>query len=318
MTQMVSFLASLPGGIGRPRKLPRTGDGKSQPPELPALQCRSKQGASARGTVFGRWTAKCATPISTSSTSPRNSCAGGGAIETSMRGSRPWCEMTPAGPYARRWPCPGAWAFPVDPDAAAGTSPAIWSASAAPAVIVMDRAPDGFEGIDLALLLAGREVVADRSDQDGRHLVFAARAGRHRLLVKNPASRRGHAFVIIPDGQREARLAALASLHWTQSARSAAADIRGYGPSPYQRHRLNLMLTILDSLGRDLDRAITIRELAETSLFPGAMFGRSIEWKTSSWRRQTQRLVREALDMTNGGYRKLLSASPRSAKCDVR
>lgn len=78
------------------------------------------------------------------------------------------------------------------------------------------------------------------------------------------------------------------------------------------------MLAILDHLVGATDKEVTIRSLAETFVFPGTGSGRSIEWKTSSSRRQTQRLVREAIAMTNGGYRKLLNGSIRGADRDDR
>lgn len=124
--------------------------------------------------------------------------------------------------------------------------------------------------------------------------------------------------MINPDERRDARIAALASLDGWRNARFTQENSRVHGPTDYQRHRLNLMLAILDHLGGATDKAFTIRELAETVLFPGGRFGRSIEWKTSSSRRQTQRLAREAIDMANGGYRKLLNGQVRGTDRDVR
>lgn len=158
----------------------------------------------------------------------------------------------------------------------------------------------------------------DWTDRAGRHLVISGRSGRHRLLVKNPASRRGHVFVVIPDARHDARIAALAALHGWRNARFTQESPGARRPTDYQCHKLNLMLMILDHLGGAADRSITIRELAETVLFPGGGFGRSIEWKTSSSRRQTQRLAREAIDMANGGYRKLLNGQMRGTDRDVR
>jgi hypothetical protein len=168
------------------------------------------------------------------------------------------------------------------------------------------------------MLLADHDVLADLTDHAGRHLVISGRSGRHRLLVKNPASRGGHVFVIVPDARRHARLAALASLHGGRDDRFTQRSPGANRPTAYQCHRLNLMLAILDHLGGGADRSITIRDLAETVLFPERRFGRSIEWKTSSWRRQTQRLVSEAIDMANGGYRKLLNEGFKGADCDAR
>lgn len=169
-------------------------------------------------------------------------------------------------------------------------------------VLILDRAPDGFGGIDPAELLAEREILADFSDAAGRHLVVADAAGRHRLLVKAPYSRVGHAFVIVPDQWRDARAAALSAyLGPYVSARRPAS-----WPSRFQRHRLTVLLAILDRLERADGEPVTIRDLADSTVYPRVELGRAIEWKSSSCRRQTQRLLNEALAMAGGGYRRLL------------
>jgi len=82
-------------------------------------------------------------------------------------------------------------------------------------------------------------------------------------------------------------------------------------PSDLQKHRLTIMLRILDCLVPADGHQPSIREIAMKAVFPWADFGRSIEWKASSARRQTQRLTNEAIYMAEGGYRNLLNGDIR-------
>ncbi|MBO6767380.1 MAG: DUF2285 domain-containing protein [Erythrobacter sp.] len=77
-------------------------------------------------------------------------------------------------------------------------------------------------------------------------------------------------------------------------------------PTPFQRHRLGRMLTILDAVARLGGENVTNRQIASAAIYPGVEFGSALEWKSSSHRRQTQRLLAEARHMAESGYRKLL------------
>lgn len=80
-------------------------------------------------------------------------------------------------------------------------------------------------------------------------------------------------------------------------------------PTPYQASRLALFLAILDRLDTASGASATIRAIAEEVVFPSRVFTtRAIEWKSSSVRRQTQRLVAAAKAMRDKGYRSLLYA----------
>ena len=72
------------------------------------------------------------------------------------------------------------------------------------------------------------------------------------------------------------------------------------------------MLKLLDALDEAAGKNPTTRELA-TILGLSQTDLRAIDWKTSSARRQTQRLVVEARQMAASGYRDLLSARGRRA-----
>jgi hypothetical protein len=79
-------------------------------------------------------------------------------------------------------------------------------------------------------------------------------------------------------------------------------------PTAGQSRRLVLMLAILDRLDHSSDPSNAgIRALASELVYPRiALPPRAIDWKTSSYRRQTQRLVAAAKAMRATGYRDLL------------
>ncbi|MBB3860886.1 hypothetical protein GGQ88_002155 [Novosphingobium hassiacum] len=78
-------------------------------------------------------------------------------------------------------------------------------------------------------------------------------------------------------------------------------------PSSYQRYRLDLLLRILDIMAVP---GTSARDVAMQAIYQGQDFGRSAEWKGSSERRHTFRLIREARAMMTTGYRALLASPP--------
>lgn len=125
----------------------------------------------------------------------------------------------------------------------------------------------------------------------------------------------GHACMIIPDARQDVRLAAVSSLLAGCGGARQIRALKGLRPSDVQAHRLTIMLRILDCLVTAGGHNPSIREIAAKAIYSRPEFSRSIEWKSSSARRQTQRLLREALDMTEGGYRNLLNGNTGSDDC---
>lgn len=80
-------------------------------------------------------------------------------------------------------------------------------------------------------------------------------------------------------------------------------------PTVHQRHRLILWLGILDRVTQRDKVFPTLRDIAKDVVYRDADLGRAIEWKSSSHRRHTQRLVNEARFFMLGGYRLLLKGS---------
>lgn len=172
-------------------------------------------------------------------------------------------------------------------------------------VVVLQPSPAGLQGISLDDLLADRIVLADESDGEGRHIVVGAQGGRHRLNIRGESGGAGHVAAIIPDGRQPLRIAALESLSAVSRAKDDAAGRAPLHPSLAQRHRLVVMLGLLDRLALSRDQA-SLRDLAQHVVYPRLDLGRAIEWKTSPQRRQVQRLVGRARRLVRGDYRKLL------------
>jgi hypothetical protein len=53
--------------------------------------------------------------------------------------------------------------------------------------------------------------------------------------------------------------------------------------------------------------------VARRVIYPGMTIGRGMDWKSSTQRRRTQRLIEEAFALMNGGYRLLLKGQPQGA-----
>jgi hypothetical protein len=66
------------------------------------------------------------------------------------------------------------------------------------------------------------------------------------------------------------------------------------------------MLRILDIANGSRAGRISSRQVAREILFPGTSFASAMEWKISSERRHTLRVIAEALLLRDGGYRDLL------------
>ena len=155
-------------------------------------------------------------------------------------------------------------------------------------------------------LVAAAEVGAER------HIVLAGKHARHRLVMTPPAARDG--YIVPADRSMSVRLAALSAFHEHQRSRQASAARATLTPSPYLRHRLVLLLAILDRLDPNSGESATVRQIARDLTFRGHDHDRAIEWKSSSGRRQTQRLIAEAHRMVATGYRDLLKCSLRHAQ----
>lgn len=207
------------------------------------------------------------------------------------------CALSPVGERRNH----GASNFLVDPQLSAKEQPAIWRADANPSIVITGGAGRG-KSPHAAVMAAG-VVLAERETHSGRHLVLTFGGRRHRLLLSRSAA--CTSYVIPCDAGVATRLAATAAFHSTMGS-CRAPNGAEFRPSPYRRHRLRLLLALLDCFDSELGEPPTLRSFAQEVVFPGLEIGPAIEWKASSHRRQVQRLIREARRMAATGFRELL------------
>lgn len=211
----------------------------------------------------------------------------------------------------------GALNFLVDPQRPADEVPAIWRAEDNPSVVIM-AAPDHTGSPFPDIVRASRKLV-DRETGSGRHLVLETSLGRHRLLVMRSAET--PVYVLPADVTAAIRLVATAAFHSGNADCPSPSHRLPLRPSPYQRHRLGLLLAILDRIDDHGLGLPTLRDLSRDVIFPRLDGGSAIAWKTSSHRRQVQRLASEARRMALVGFRELLRHGDRRAPpdpfCDI-
>lgn len=157
--------------------------------------------------------------------------------------------------------------------------------------------------------LSARAIAADVQSEAGRHVVLAGPGVRHRLLIVSCASAPRDGYLVPHDGLLSVRLAALTAFAADPRSPDTSAARAVLTPSHYQRRRLALLLAILDRQQAGSGEPATIRHVAQDLIYPGLVSGRAIDWKSSSHRRQAQRLLAAARRMMASGYRDLLKAS---------
>lgn len=167
-------------------------------------------------------------------------------------------------------------------------------------------APEGVEGVRLADLAKDRAVEVDIRNGLDRHLVMTGVDGRHRLLVRGAGPDDELACTLIPDDAIDLRAAAAMRLAGLRRTESTTIGRVGDHPSRFQAHRLTLLVRVADHLTAAKAGSMSTRDIAIKTAYSWLVAGRSIEWKSSPERRQTQRLMREARDLVEGGYRNLL------------
>ena len=272
------------------------------------LECRRGAGATSPiGEKGGAsWldhsTATTGPPDTTFRISRRNSCAAIPLTGNNTPGSPAQAASTRNPQLAAEWRVHGALNFPIDPDLSARSDPAIWRAEENPNIVILS----GSGAVKAAR--AACDLIAKRASNAGDHLVLADTGARHRLLVMASARLGGDNYLIPRDQSFPIRLAALDAFHCCVDG-SAAPSVRNQlQPTAYQSHRFHLLLAILDALSR-APEGVMLKDIAGTIVYRGLSAQRAIDWKSSSQRRQTQRLVVEARRMASHGYLGLLRQS---------
>jgi len=198
-------------------------------------------------------------------------------------------------------PSNGGCDFLPDPDHPASETAIFWRPELLASVLILQPAPADFHTArsldrlnpdqDTVLTLPGGDRAILLGDPDGDHHLVADAIELGRPLA-----------VLLPlDDSFHIRAEAALRLHRRLSGRAAGPIPRALTLTPRHRQRLTRMVRAID--GRS--SGATYREIA-TVLF-NASRQSATEWKTSSIRAQTIRLVRDAQEMILGGYRRLLT-----------
>jgi hypothetical protein len=146
------------------------------------------------------------------------------------------------------------------------------------------------------------EIVANLEAPDGHHIVVAGSDGKHRLWLRELPPSASLAVVIPTDRHFAIRIAAVARFERRLRGVTQGQPPTEYRPTAFQRNRLCLLINLLDAESQGASR----REMASTLLYRNsATMGRA-EWKGSSQRRRTHRMIDEAKHMMASGYRDLL------------
>jgi hypothetical protein len=185
-------------------------------------------------------------------------------------------------------------------------------ATLAPDVVMLDAAPPGFTGAAIPPLESAGAPLVDRMLGDGRHLVLADADGPHRIWLRAPAAHGPLACLVPWDDALGQRLNAARRLERRLANEGAATPGGARRPTAFQRRRLGLLLDIVDALDpqprhqSQPPRQPTTYEIAFRFVYPRMTIGRGAEWKSSSERRRTQRLIKEAYALVESGYLRLL------------
>lgn len=132
--------------------------------------------------------------------------------------------------------------------------------------------------------------------------------GPHHLWLRSDDPTEPLAFAIICDSLTELRQKAAARLGRRLLGAPPVRRSQMFRPTAYQQYRLKLLLAVLDMVNLPGSDAATTHMVARTLVYPRMKNCSSAEWKSSSERRQTQRLIDEATTLMRGGYRALLCA----------
>ncbi|HET6523544.1 DUF2285 domain-containing protein [Sphingopyxis sp.] len=208
----------------------------------------------------------------------------------------------------RRW----GLSYPLSPDMPAAAEPALWTPSASAFTTIVASTPVG-SGIASSRIADWPAILVDRPLRGGRFLILDDKDGPHRIWLCSEGEGVPLAYVIPYDAAAELRLETARRLGRRLAGAPPVRALNGHRPSPFQRHRLGQLLAILDAVDPRGARPATTYEVARQIVYPAMTVGRGAEWKTSSERRHTQRLIDEARELRDGGYRRLLLGRVRGA-----
>jgi hypothetical protein len=168
-----------------------------------------------------------------------------------------------------------------------------------PPTVVLVTAPDCYPK---ARELAGVDLASRTSAiyADGDHIVVEDASGDHHLWFRDVRAGQKLAALLPLDDDFRVRVLSLIRFQRRLTGRSSGPLPKAWQITRRHRQRLTLMIRALDAHLADA----SYREIAD--VLYGAEAVTRYAWKTSSVRGQTIRLVKDAIGMMRGGYRKLL------------
>lgn len=211
----------------------------------------------------------------------------------------------------------GASASHFDPVADPCRDPAIWCANTAAAIVILDAAPAIIDHI------AFSDARVIHAADDGWHIVVAQAGRTHRLWLRRDTAPMAAAekrslpgFHLPLDPLLDARLAATRRVaDWLDPPPPASGQPLALSRRSARRSADADTLTALQSARFDLMLAMLHAEASGASLrdlgalaYPVLPRLNAAEWKASSERRRTHRLLTQAKALRDGGYRVLLAA----------
>jgi hypothetical protein len=184
----------------------------------------------------------------------------------------------------------------------------LWRASLHPGTVILVPAHDIEDCVRLEDLLAWRDKLVDISIDRGRYLALGNATHVHRVFIRDDSALGPLAAVAAMDRHLPQRLHAAQQLRASLAGAGEGKQPHGT-PTPYHADRLSRMLRILDALDYTRPGTVASREVSESIVYPSTRFASAVEWKVSSERRHTLRLIKEAIAMREGGYVRLLTSS---------
>lgn len=195
----------------------------------------------------------------------------------------------------------GGCAFLLDPDRSASETAIFWRPEFVASVLLLEAAPAVFRTARRLEQLDLTDATLHPQHGTGRAVVLADAGGDQHLIVGAIDPAQPLAVLLPLDDSFHIRAEAALRFQRRLFGRAAGPLPRALTLTPRYRLRLVRMVRALD--GRS--SGATYREIA------GVLFdtpGQSAtEWKTSSIRAQTIRLVKDAKTMMRGGYLRLLA-----------
>ena len=195
----------------------------------------------------------------------------------------------------------GGCAFLLDPNRSASETTIFWRPEIVASVLLLETAPAAFRTARRLEHLNLTDVTLHAQRGSGRAVVLTDPGGDHHLIVSATDPTEPLAVLLPLDDSFHIRAEAALRFHRRLLGRAAGPLPRALTLTPRHRLRLTRMVRALD--GRS--SGATYREIAAV-LFETHQQS-ATEWKTSSIRAQTIRLVRDAETMVRGGYLHLLA-----------